>query len=101
MKVNKVDLKFLGNCPVCSEPYRQEKISVVDKGKEAINLHIDCAKCGSSMLLAVNSGLKGMVTTIGIPTDVSKVDLPKIRNTSRITADDILELHTYLERKSK
>lgn len=100
MRTNSSNLKFLGSCPVCSEPYAEKRTAVIDEGKETITLHIDCAKCQSSILLAVNPGLKGLVTTVGIPTDITKNDLAKIKKVSRITSDDVLELHSFLERQS-
>lgn len=97
MEESSFDLKFVGNCPVCSEPYQKERTSVVDQGQDAISLHVDCAKCASSILLTVSSGLKGLVTTVGVPTDIGKSDIPKIKRSSRVTTDDVIKLHAFLE----
>lgn len=93
-----LDLSFLGNCPVCSAQYVKSRTSVVDKLKEAITLHIDCTQCKSSILVSVHAGLKGLVTTIGMPTDLVKSDLKRLKQSSLITVDDVLDMHTFLEK---
>ncbi len=99
--MNKLDLNFLGNCPICSATYQQGKTSVISKKDEAIVLHIDCVKCQSSVLLTLQSGLKGLVTTVGVPTDLKKSDFEMLKNSSKITSDDVLDLHTFLEKKDE
>jgi hypothetical protein len=94
------EFKFLGNCPVCAEPFRHERAHLVEKNAEAVMLHLDCGHCNGSLLLAVYSGVQGLVTTVGLPTDLKKSDLPKLsKNSHTITADDVLALHAFLEHK--
>jgi hypothetical protein len=92
--------QFFGNCPHCATPLRQERALPVDKNTETITFHIDCVSCKSSILLTIQSGAPGLITTIGMPTDLTKGDLDRMKKTTRaITVDDVLELHTYLEKK--
>lgn len=97
--MKKSDITFLGNCPVCAAAYRQECASVVEKQGDALTFHVDCKECASSALLTVYSGLKGFVTTVGVPTDLAKADLARVKRSKRLTSDDVLELHTFLESK--
>jgi len=91
--------QFLGSCPYCSVELRQEKAMVVKKDAEAITFHVDCVSCKSSLLLSVQSGVPGLVTTVGVPTDLEKRDITRFKKDMRaITTDDVLDLHAYLEK---
>ena len=73
---------------------------MVERQDSSVTLHLDCRRCRGSLLLSVGSGVPGMLTTVGMPTDLTKNDLGRLKRTGRvITADDVLELHSYLERK--
>ena len=99
--MDKIDLKFLGSCPVCASSYDRNKTSIVDKFQENITLHIECARWGSSVLVSINAGLRGLVTTVGMPTDLSKSDLKRLKKATKVTTDEVLELHMMLEQKNK
>jgi len=89
----------LGSCPHCSAELHQEKATIVKKDVKAATFHVDCVSCKSSLLLTVQSGVPGLVTTVGIPTDLEKKDILRFKKDVRaITADDVLELHAYLEK---
>jgi len=91
--------QFLGSCPHCSSELRQEKAVIVKKDSEAVTFHVDCVSCKSSLLLTVQSGVPGLVTTVGVPTDLEKKDIARFKKDVRaITTDDVLELHAYLEK---
>jgi len=92
--------QFLGSCPVCGEPFRQEKASVVESTDNAIMVHVDCVGCAGSHLLMVESKAPGLITTIGMPTDLTKGDVGRfVKRQAAITPDDVLELHAYLEER--
>ncbi len=97
----KEELKSLGNCQVCFAPYRAERAVVLEKNDEAVTIHVDCAKCASSALVTIYSGVKGLVTSVGVPTDLSKSDLERIKKSKRVTHDEVLELHAFLERSER
>lgn len=97
--MSKEEITFLGNCPVCASSYKKEQTSVVEKRDGVLTIHVDCPKCASSALLTVYSGVKGLVTTVGAPTDLTKADLERVKRSRRLTGNDVLELHTFFERK--
>ncbi len=97
--MNSFDLKFLGNCPVCGQAYIQNNAVMVDKAAEAITLHVDCPKCLSSALVAIYSGITGLVTNVSMPTDLTRKDIARIKKAPAISSNDVLELHKYLESK--
>lgn len=97
--MNKDEITFLGSCSICAAVYEKKRISIVEKNEDVLTVHVDCPKCLSSALLSVYSGIRGLVTTVGIPTDLTKADLERVKRSRRISSDDVLELHNFLERK--
>lgn len=63
-------------------------------------VHAECRQCKSSTVLMVLSGLMGMVTTIGMLTDMSRDDIERFWNAGEITSDDVLYVHRALEQDS-
>ncbi|MFY9457995.1 MAG: hypothetical protein WAP23_03680 [Candidatus Spechtbacterales bacterium] len=93
------DLKFLGNCPICSKKFNSSDASKIEKTESAETLYVECRTCGSSVVLGVVKNVPGLVTTIGMLTDMKKNDIERFRSMPPISLDDILEMHKYLERK--
>lgn len=95
--MNSFELKFLGNCPVCAEAYLQNNSVLVDKTAEALTLHVNCIGCLSSALVAIYSGITGLITNISMPTDLTRKDVARIKKMPVINSSDVLELHQYFE----
>jgi|SRR3989338_4325730 len=85
----------LGNCSICSAPYEKSRTRVVEENQDTITLHIDCAGCGSSALVAIQAGFKGFITTVGMPTDLTKTDLNRLRRRTQVNSDDVIKLHEH------
>lgn len=92
------DLKFLGSCPICSKKFSPSRASQIEKAGPMETLYVECAMCGSSVVLGVVKNVPGLVTTIGMLTDMKKEDIARLRHTPPISFDDILEMHKYLEK---
>lgn len=90
---------FLGHCHQCNAPYSSKQAKVIRRGNGVTYLHVDCAECQASILLAMMVGSLGLVTTIGLPTDLTKEDLERFADAPAITHDDVLALHKMLEEK--
>ena len=98
-KKKAADYKFLGNCPICNKKFSSSDASAI-KGEEDMRiLYVECGKCASSVVLGVVKNVPGLVTTVGMLTDMNKVDIERMHKLSPLTADDVLEMHTYLEQK--
>ncbi len=61
----------------------------------------ECGKCKSSVILFVTGKVRGIVTTVGMLTDLTHEDLALLKLRAPLTADDVLEVHRHLERISK
>ncbi len=95
------EIKFLGNCPICNKKYNSDNASVLEKNQEFMSFYINCEHCLSSVIVAVFFPLSGLVTTIGMLTDVSREDLKKMKKLSPLTADEVLEMHVHMESVGK
>ncbi len=95
------EIKFLGNCPICNKKYDSRNASVLEKNQEFMSFYIDCGNCSSSVIVAVFFPLSGLVTTVGMLTDLSREDLKKLRTFDPISADEVLEMHVHMESMGK
>jgi len=89
----------LGHCPLCGYGYEDDAIEVLRRGAFTTILHAECSQCQSAAILAVISGMMGMVTTLGMLTDMSRSDITRFWTAGEITADDVLNAHVMLESK--
>lgn len=91
--------KFLGNCPICKKKFNSEKTSLLEEDVGIQTLYVECAECDSSVVLGIMKSIPGIVTTVGMLTDMRREDIERLGNMQPITADDVLEMHRYLENK--
>jgi len=96
-KRQSIDSRFLGRCPICDRKFSSRRALLLDKYEGMQTVYIECRKCGSSVVLGVARNIPGIVTTIGMLTDMTREDIERISNMKPITADDVLEMHKCLE----
>lgn len=92
-------LRFLGNCPVCSRKYRLRDTKIIRQEGDSVVVHADCSECLSSAMFTIVSSSMGLITTVGMMTDLTKQDVESLDHASTVSADDVLRLHNYLEKK--
>jgi len=91
---------FLGSCPVCKKKLKDENLNIIDKGEIATLCCVKCVYCLSSIMFTIASSAQGgVLTTVGILTDIQPDDLDMIRSGMRVNADDVLEIHKFLTNK--
>lgn len=95
------ELQFLGHCPVCSRKYAAQEAEVLRRSETMLVVHVECTDCGSTVLAAIVTGVMGIVTTIGMLTDLSRQDIDRFWNARVLTSDDVLKAHTYLEGRAR
>ena len=88
---DKGNLKFISPCPVCKARFNAEKIAVLKNDGQTSLLHIDCGSCESSLIITLIKSNIGIVTNIGILTDLEKNDFRRLNDLPVITVDEILE----------
>ncbi|OGZ58045.1 MAG: hypothetical protein A3B96_01685 [Candidatus Spechtbacteria bacterium RIFCSPHIGHO2_02_FULL_43_15b] len=98
-KKKEADYKFLGNCPICGKKFEGNEVTPVEEEDGMNTLYAECGKCRSSVVLGVIKNVPGLVTTIGMLTDMKLEDIDRLASLPALTADDVLEVHKYFELK--
>lgn len=61
-------------------------------------MHIQCAKCGNSVLALLLSGAEG-AGSVGVVTDLTGDDAMRLKESAAVTADDVIGLHQLLKQE--
>ena len=92
------DLESFIRCPLCGQHYNSKKSRIVKKTDGLIILYLMCSKCQSSAMTMISTG-SSSITSVSVITDIIEKDIERFQNQKPISADDVLELHTFLEKK--
>lgn len=95
LEFDKNDLKFIGPCPICRSGFIPQNIKNLKNRGSTSLLHIDCHKCESSLLVTLIKGNTGVITNVGVLTDLHKDDFIRFRNLPVITVDEVLRFYNY------
>ena len=81
-------------CSVCGQPYEVDNINVLGHHEDLWFLSVSCPACQARCLVAavVREGRVPEITT-----DLTKAELDRFRNMSRVTTDNVLEMHSFLK----
>jgi hypothetical protein len=94
-----MDSKFLRKimsglkCGVCGRGYETDKINVLGYQGDVWFLNVSCTSCNSLALIAATFKQDKLNPPI---TDLTQAELPKFSEVGEITADDIINIHSYL-----
>lgn len=94
------DYKFLGSCPICNKRFAAANAMSLEQKSGMQTFYVECAKCASSVVLGVVKNIPGVVTTIGMLTDMKHSDIDRMKDLPPLTWDDVLEMHTFLAEKT-
>jgi hypothetical protein len=105
LDLNKI-MEWLGvmlKCPICSAKYLVEQTKVISSeqfrpfNEARILIHSDCSKCKSSVMFNVE--IHGpQVYSVGMVTDLTSADSMKFKDLTKITADELIDLHLSLKK---
>ena len=81
-------------CSVCGQRYEVDNINVLGHHEDLWFLSALCPACYARCLVAavIKEGRVPEVTT-----DLTKAELDRFRNAGRVTADEVLDMHNFLE----
>jgi len=91
-------LRLISYCPVCDTSYNPMEARVIDERDDQHLMHIRCKKCAHSILALVLVSGTG-VSSMGLLTDLTFDDVLKFRSAERITMDDVIAFHHFLEQE--
>jgi hypothetical protein len=89
------NLRFISYCPLCEASYNPLRARILEERDDAHLVHIQCAKCGSSIVALILSSTVG-ITSVGLITDLTGDDVLHFKDSKKVTADNVLELHNFI-----
>lgn len=81
-------------CGVCGQGYEVDNIDVLGHHEDLWFLSALCPACQARCLVAAVIG-EGRVAEV--ITDLTEAELDRFRNMSRVTTDDVLDMHNFLK----
>ena len=91
------NIKIISNCPLCQNSNQDIEARMLGQGCETRLLHLNCNKCGSSLLALVLLS-QGIVSSVGMITDLTFEDVRRFRDLDQIVVDDVLDLHQIMDK---
>jgi len=82
---------------MCGMGYEPAYIGVLQQQGSVTVVHAECPRCQSAAILAVLAGMLGIVTTMGMLTDMTREDVERFKDAKVISSDDVLRLHAVFE----
>lgn len=88
---NKDNLRLIGPCPVCKSAYSLSNIAVLKDSGQTSLLHMDCGNCRTSVFMTLIKSRVGVVTNVGVLTDLSKEDFHRFNDLPAINLDEVIK----------
>lgn len=88
-------LRLISYCPICSTHYNPLTAEILEEREDAHLIHVECRKCGSSIVGLVLTGGLG-ISSVSLVTDLTGSEVLRFRRSEGIRSDDVLEAHEAL-----
>lgn len=85
-------LRLISYCPLCNTHYNPLAAKVLDEREDAHLIHIECRKCGSSIVALVLTGGLG-ISSVGLVTDLTSDDVIRFKDARTILSDEVIDLY--------
>lgn len=92
--------QFVSRCPLCNAGYRMGDAYTLESAEDASMIYIECARCKSSIVAVVAMSGVGIVS-FGMVTDMTREDVERLRATSSMNSNELLEMIQLLQRKDR
>jgi hypothetical protein len=91
---------LLTHCPICHSLYLKEEVKLVEEKEAAKLYHSFCKTCGHSLLAYVLE-VSGGISSLGLITDASGVDMVRLVDYSAISAEECVAAHRVILENSQ
>ena len=92
--------RILTQCPLCQSAYAENGIRLVGEQGVTRLFHCSCEQCGRAMLAVVLEA-SGVVSSVGVVTDLEAADAKRFHDAPAISVDECLRFHVQLEEESR
>ena len=86
------DIPLSSRCPLCNAQFKPQGAEILDESQQGILFHLTCPECQSSLLAVVAASKLGL-SSFGMVTDLTASDVRRLRKSSVISHDDILQAY--------
>lgn len=88
-------LRLITHCPWCEEQFQDLKVHLVAEQDSLQLFHFQCQACQLFILAAI--ALNGLImTSIGMISDLGRLDVLRTLQVPPLQTDDVIELHQLL-----
>ncbi|MFA6161059.1 MAG: hypothetical protein WCT54_00315 [Patescibacteria group bacterium] len=91
---------LLTHCPICHALYAKENVKLVEEKESAKLYHSMCQECGHGLLAYVLEA-PGGVSSLGLVTDASGVDIIRLGEEEPLTSEECVAAHQLLNEGSR
>jgi len=91
---------LLTHCPICHSLYAKESVRLVEEKAHARLYHSYCQSCGHGLLAYVME-IAGGVSSLGLVTDASGVDVLRLAGTPPVCAEECMTAHRLILEQSR
>lgn len=91
--------KLISECPMCKSSYEEKEVRLVQEQGTSRLFHCTCRSCGHAMLAVVLEA-SGMVSSVGVMTDLQAMDAFRFQDAKPITVDECVRAYQALEVRS-
>lgn len=89
------DLHGIKECPLCTAAYGVEDVRVILEENTTQLVHVTCDQCHQALLAYIVESRAGM-SSIGMLTDLTLLDVLRMREKEPISEDELLDFHELL-----
>lgn len=91
--------KLFSHCPLCRQAYKEQDIHLLNEDRGMMTFHCHCLGCHRA-IMAVVAEQSGLVSSIGILTDLQYIDAKKVETAKSISSDECVHWHRSLQEQS-
>jgi len=84
------DVQLSSRCPLCNTAFQPTGAEILDESQQGILFHLTCPSCRSSLLAVVAASKLGL-SSFGMVTDLTALDVRRLRKSPAITQEDVLK----------
>jgi hypothetical protein len=87
-------------CDKCGNPYSEKDLEIIQDTNISSIIHFSCSNCKSSNIATYIKPM-GISNRMPINTDLKIEEISRFASMNETSAEEILELYTYLKKDSK
>jgi len=86
------DVQLSSRCPLCNAVFQPAGAEILDESQQGILFHLTCPNCRASLLAVVAASKLGL-SSFGMVTDLTAIDVRRLKRSPAITQEDVLDAY--------